>query len=433
MAARALPGLAFSARFRLGRAGCREQARWMRAAGGVAGREWPIAAAVNLDTFPLHAPESAHAREVVDGCRQRLRADGYCILRRFLRPGAIAAAVEEVRAHESTCFVHSRRVNMWGENPQQHGDLPANALRRLSSVDSYGVVARDELGVHGALATLYTAPAFVAFAASIAGRDLHTLDDELAGCTGEILRDGQARAWRFAPSSVTAVALLQRPESGGLALGFRDAAGIKEGGGKAAAESDEAGDALSAGDDIAVEALRTILQAAEIEREASEMGFPMSWRQIMEDMDPEAGAVYHKTGPLSVESLNLEEGDVLLMEASRALVRFSQVQGERPLLTSTWCFEARPGERLSSNQRKRLFGRKKRGISPPLSSTFPHCYTPVLGKVVDGGVGEGDAAGRYVAVVSERNEGRVRHLVRPPRPLHAPSSWGASAPQHCRA
>eukprot|EP00277_Geminigera_cryophila_P019870 CAMPEP_0179492064 /NCGR_PEP_ID=MMETSP0799-20121207/66534_1 /TAXON_ID=46947 /ORGANISM="Geminigera cryophila, Strain CCMP2564" /LENGTH=62 /DNA_ID=CAMNT_0021308781 /DNA_START=61 /DNA_END=245 /DNA_ORIENTATION=+ len=57
---------------------------------------------------------------------------------------------------------------MWGENPLQHGDLPALALRRLASPDMFGVVAQDELDAHGALRTLYTSPAFAAFTARIA-------------------------------------------------------------------------------------------------------------------------------------------------------------------------------------------------------------------------------------------------------------------------
>ena len=35
-------------------------------------------------------------------------------------------------------------------------------------------------------------------------------------------------------------------------------------------------------------------QAADVENEAASSGLAMTWREIMEEMDPEAGAVYHK-------------------------------------------------------------------------------------------------------------------------------------------
>lgn len=390
---------------------------WSGARSASSAARWTVDTVVNLEEYPMKDLKSANARNVIDGLRQALLADGYCVMRRFLRTEAVDAAVAEVRARESTCFVHSRRVNMWSENPSQHRSLPQMALRRMSSIDSYGVVARDELYEHGSLLSLYSSPAFAAFAANITGHEkLHALGDELAGCSGEILCDGQSRAWQFAQAPVVAIAMLQRPLTGGLALGFRNVDVVldAEGGVVAAAESDEEGSST------AVEAVRTILQAAEIEHEAAEMGLPMSWRQIMEDMDPEAGAVYHKTGPLSVQSLALSEGDVLLMQASRSVLRFSQILGERPLVTATFCFEESAGRQLAGNERKRLYGRKKAGTSPPASSTFSHSYRPLSG-------GDGGAAtqGEYVAVVSEGHDGLVRELVRStPSPRLACSCMG---------
>ena len=99
---------------------------------------WALESVVDLDAFPLHDPASAQAQAVIAGCQQRMRADGYCVLRRFLRPAAAAAAVDEVRGREDACFVQSRRVNMWGENPQLHGNLPPASLRRMSAPDMYG-------------------------------------------------------------------------------------------------------------------------------------------------------------------------------------------------------------------------------------------------------------------------------------------------------
>ena len=125
-------------------------------------------------------------------------------------------------------------------------------------------MAKDELNGDGVLRTLYASPAFAQFAARISGHErLHVLRDDLAGCTGEILREGQARAWQFAPSPVLALALLQRPETGGLVLLFRNAQQLLE---QEAAQAEAAiADVFEEGhSSVAVEALRTVLQAAEV-------------------------------------------------------------------------------------------------------------------------------------------------------------------------
>ena len=111
-----------------------------RALGATAVHRWSVESIVNLEAFPLQDLDSAQAQEVIAECQEQMRADGYCVLRRFLLPAAVAAAGEEVRGREDTCFVQSRRVNMWGENPLQHGDLPALALRRLASPDMFGTL-----------------------------------------------------------------------------------------------------------------------------------------------------------------------------------------------------------------------------------------------------------------------------------------------------
>jgi len=111
-----------------------------RAAGTTASQCWAIESIVNLEAFPLHDLDSERVREVVAEHQQQMRTDGYCVLKRFLQPAAVVAAVEEVRGREDSCFVQSRRINIWGENPQQHGNLSTTAVRRLSSHDMYGML-----------------------------------------------------------------------------------------------------------------------------------------------------------------------------------------------------------------------------------------------------------------------------------------------------
>ena len=112
-----------------------------RGAGDLAaGHRWSIESLVNLESYPIHELHSAMAQKVIADCQRQMKAEGYCLLRGFLQPTAVIAARKEVQGREDACFVHSRRVNIWGENPQQHGNLHATALRRLSAPDMYGAI-----------------------------------------------------------------------------------------------------------------------------------------------------------------------------------------------------------------------------------------------------------------------------------------------------
>ena len=429
-----------------------------RHASTAASDPWTLASVVDMEAYPLLDPGAVQA--VVADSQQRLLAEGFCVLRRFVRPAAVAAAVQEVRRREDACFVHARRVNMFGETPAAQSSLPASSLSRLASPDMYGVVARDELSTHGPLQTLYASPAVAAFAASMAGcGQLHTMDDELAGCTAEILHEGQARSWQLAAGKgLVAVLMLQRPNAGGLPLVLPNAVSMMQQAGPLdevvvlSAEDDGDG-----GNTAAVEAVRTVVQGAQVEREAADAGIPMSWvqvyvrrfvdtyhkmrvrtadtgstqaqtdtnshtdtrthacvrarahthtfTQVMEDMDPEAGAVYHKKGPLAVQQLALSEGDVLLLTPHAALFRFSLVLGGQALLTSTFRWERAAQQKLGGNERKRLFGRKKAGALPLRTSTFAPRSKPLPSETRNGQVTEG----RYVMMVSEE-DGELREI-----------------------
>jgi len=180
-----------------------------------------------------------------------------------------------------------------GRKPLQHGDLPALALRRLASPDMHdtlyntdrllayflmcvslanntlratGVVAQDELDAHGALRTLYISPACVASTTRIAEHEqLYNMSDELAGCTGEILREGHFCAWQFAH-------LRARARHAAASRNWGHGADISEYNGARRARGrygGYVGDGGGGGRNVAseiVEALCTILQVAILKR-----------------------------------------------------------------------------------------------------------------------------------------------------------------------
>ena len=62
-------------------------------AGTTASQCWAIESIVNLEALPLHDLDSERVREVVAEHQQQMRTDGYCVLKRFLQPAAVVAAV----------------------------------------------------------------------------------------------------------------------------------------------------------------------------------------------------------------------------------------------------------------------------------------------------------------------------------------------------
>src|SRR5579871_1781157 len=57
-----------------------------------------LASIVDLDRYPLNELDGSSGRELVERCRTELVEVGACELRRFLRPEAVARAVEDAVA-----------------------------------------------------------------------------------------------------------------------------------------------------------------------------------------------------------------------------------------------------------------------------------------------------------------------------------------------
>ena len=87
---------------------------WSGARSASSAARWTVDTVVNLEEYPMKDLKSANARNVIDGLRQALLADGYCVMRRFLRTEAVDAAVAEVRARESLYVYQYVYVEMRG-------------------------------------------------------------------------------------------------------------------------------------------------------------------------------------------------------------------------------------------------------------------------------------------------------------------------------
>lgn len=169
---------------------------------------------LDLDRYPLHAPGSEGWNALVARCRADLAKDGMFNLEGFLKPEAIAKAMDEIRpVMETLSFVHKRRHNIYfrKEVPGLAPDHPA--LRMVDTINH--TVCADQIPTSVPL-WLYEWPQFAVFLAATMEKEmLFTMRDPLARVNVMSYREGEALNWHFDRSQFTTTLLLQAPSGGG--------------------------------------------------------------------------------------------------------------------------------------------------------------------------------------------------------------------------
>lgn len=168
---------------------------------------------LDLDRYPLDRPDGADWAALVARARADIARNGMVNLDGFLRPEAIASAVEALLPRFDTeSFTHARRHNIYfrKDMPGLAPDHPA--LREVETVNR--TLCGDQIG--GAVARLYDWPAFARFLAAAMDKPaLHRMDDPLARINAMAYGPGEALNWHFDRSEFTTTLLLQAPDAGG--------------------------------------------------------------------------------------------------------------------------------------------------------------------------------------------------------------------------
>jgi len=169
---------------------------------------------LDLDRYPLHAPASPPARELVARCRAALKADGMFSLAGLVRPPAIARCLAEVAPlWAEQAFTHRRDHNIYFDD--EIADLPADhpALKRFETVNH--TLCADQIPA-SLPCRLYEWPPLATFLAAVMELPrLYAMADPLARVNVMAYRAGEALNWHFDRSEFTITLLLQAPESGG--------------------------------------------------------------------------------------------------------------------------------------------------------------------------------------------------------------------------
>jgi hypothetical protein len=169
---------------------------------------------LDLERYPLDKPGSAPWLKLVEKCQSDLAKDGMFNLENFVRPEALAKAVDELKPIIDTlAFVHKRRHNIYFK--KEIPGLAANhpALTMTETINH--TVCYDQIP-NSIPAWIYEWPPFIVFLAAVMNKDaLFPMRDSLARLNVMAYRDGEQLNWHFDRSEFTTTLLLQAPEQGG--------------------------------------------------------------------------------------------------------------------------------------------------------------------------------------------------------------------------
>ena len=155
------------------------------------------ASLVDLERYPIDAPDSPVAARAIADARADLARQGVAVLPGFLRPDAITTMVAEADALAAD-------------------DWPAEHPRRIEGRSALTAVPYDAFGDGSPLRALYEWDALLEFVRlALECEVLHRYADPLGALNVAAMYDGDELAWHFDQTDFVVSIALQRPETGG--------------------------------------------------------------------------------------------------------------------------------------------------------------------------------------------------------------------------
>ncbi|MEM6304051.1 MAG: 2OG-Fe(II) oxygenase [Pseudomonadota bacterium] len=169
---------------------------------------------LDLDQYPLHAPQSRAYQDLVARCKEDLAREGMCNLHRLLRPEVAAKVAADISPRMATqSIAHARRHNIYFQKSVA-GLAPDHPALQTFETSNFTLCA-DQVA-DTPLAALYDWAPLGVFLAQVMGkRALHVMDDPLARLNVMAYGAGQALNWHFDRAEFTTTLLLQAPDAGG--------------------------------------------------------------------------------------------------------------------------------------------------------------------------------------------------------------------------
>ena len=170
--------------------------------------------ALDLDRWPLDAPDSAPGQALVGRCRDDLRDAGMFSLPSLIRPAALRACVAEVAPlFDTAAFTHARDHNIYFDDEIESLEAGHPALRRFTTVNR--TICCDQIPA-SMIARIYEwQPLIDFFAAAMEKPRLYPMADPLGRLNVMAYREGERLNWHFDRAEFTITVLLQASLGGG--------------------------------------------------------------------------------------------------------------------------------------------------------------------------------------------------------------------------
>ncbi len=257
---------------------------------------------VDVDRYPLSAPDSAAWQQAVSRARQELHTRGCCVLPHFIRSSMVEALRQEGASIAPLAYYDVETVNVY--NTAVDTSLPAGHPARTTMERGNAFVARDQIPSESVLQTLYTDPQVQHFIAGCFELPrVHELADPLAGLCLNVLTPGKEHPWHFDTNEFAVSLLTQAPDGGGT---FEYCPNI---------------------------------------------------RSVQSENVDDVAAVLAGDGGHLIRSLAVRPGDLQLFRGRYSLHRVSAVQGSTDRHSAIFAFTEQPGVIGSVARTQQLFGR----------------------------------------------------------------------------
>jgi hypothetical protein len=169
-----------------------------------------LADIVDVDRYPIHELQS----ELVEHCRDRLRADGAVKLDGFLRPDAVARLVAQAREVAALGHPNDETHNAFFTEIDEA--LPVDDPRRILVRSAQKAVAMDLLPREFGARRIYESEEVTRFVSAVVEvQPLYRSDDPLDGCNMTVYEEGDELGWHFDQSEFSVTLMIQRAEGGG--------------------------------------------------------------------------------------------------------------------------------------------------------------------------------------------------------------------------
>ena len=174
----------------------------------------PYADVVDLDTYPIHALQSARGQTLVQACRQELARTGACNLPGFITPAAVAAMVELAEALRDKAWSSSQPHTVYFEPVDQN--VPPQHPRAFQVRSVKHGIAYDYIPKDAPMRRLYESDDLTRFIAAVLQKPvLYRSADPLDALQITRMGDGDELGWHYDRSEFSTTVMYQCPDEGG--------------------------------------------------------------------------------------------------------------------------------------------------------------------------------------------------------------------------